>query len=65
MDSLAAEYGVCKGLVCLAVHWVEDTLAKDGTFARPGKKKVKRKSVSIRYLVIDVTESPINRPIVE
>jgi hypothetical protein len=43
MDSIAAEYGVCKGTVCLSIQWVEDTLTKDGTFALPGKKKLKRK----------------------
>jgi hypothetical protein len=62
MDSIAAEYGVCKGTVCLAIQWVEDTLVKDGTFALPGKKVLKRKSESIQYIVVDVTESPINRP---
>ena len=62
MDSIAAEYGVCKGTVCLAIKWVEDTLTKDGTFALPGKKALKRKSASIEYIIVDVTESPINRP---
>jgi hypothetical protein len=62
MDSIAAEYGVCKGTVCLSIQWVEDTLTADGTFALPGKKKLKRKSASIQYVVVDVTESPINRP---
>ncbi|MDR0786074.1 MAG: transposase family protein [Treponema sp.] len=62
MDSIAAEYGVCKGTVCLAIQWVEDTLVKDGSFALPGKKVLKRKSDSIQYIVVDVTESPINRP---
>jgi hypothetical protein len=62
MDSIAAEYGVCKGTVCLAIQWVEDTLVQDGTFALPGKKVLKRKSDSIQYIVVDVTESPINRP---
>ena len=62
MDSIAAEYGVCKGTVCLSIQWVEDTLAADGTFALPGKKVLKRKSASIQYVVADVTESPINRP---
>jgi hypothetical protein len=60
MDSSAVEYGVCKGTVCLAIQWVEDTLVKDGTFALPGKKAFKRKSNSIQYVVVDVTESPIN-----
>jgi hypothetical protein len=62
MDSIAAEYGVCKATVCLAIQWVEDTLVADGTFALPGKKVLKRKSNAIRYIVVDVTESPINRP---
>jgi hypothetical protein len=62
MDSIAAEYGVCKGTVCLSIQWVEDTLVKDGTFALPGKKVLKRKSSLIQYVVVDVTESPINRP---
>ena len=62
MDSIAAEYGVCKGTICLSIQWVEDTLVKDGTFALPGKKVLKRKSGTIQYVVVDVTESPINRP---
>jgi hypothetical protein len=62
MDHIAAEYSVCKGTVCLSIQWVEDTLGKDGTFALPGKKKLKRKSASMQYVVIDGTESPIIRP---
>jgi hypothetical protein len=62
MDSIGVEYGVCKGTVCLSIQWVEDTLTKDGTFALPGKKVLKRKSASIQYVVVDVVESPINRP---
>ena len=62
MDSIAAEYGVCKGTICLSIQWVEDTLVKDGTFELPGKRVLKRKSASIEYIVVDVTESPINRP---
>ncbi|MDR1220151.1 MAG: hypothetical protein LBK73_11180 [Treponema sp.] len=48
MDGIAAEYGVCKGAVCLAIQWVEDTLVKGGAFALPGKKVLKRKSESVR-----------------
>jgi len=62
MDSIAAEYKVCKGTICLSIQWVEDTLVKDGTFALPEKKVLKKKSDAIEYIVVDVTESPINRP---
>jgi hypothetical protein len=41
MDSIAAEYGVCKGTVCLAIQWVEDTLVKDGAFALSGKNRLR------------------------
>jgi hypothetical protein len=61
MGSIVAEYRVCKGTVCLAIQWVEDTLVKDWTFALPGKRVRKRKSAAIEYIVVDVTESPINR----
>ena len=26
MDSIAAEYKVCKGTICLSIQWVEDTI---------------------------------------
>jgi hypothetical protein len=42
MDRIAVDYGVCKGTVCLAIQWVEDTLVKDGIFALPGKKALKK-----------------------
>jgi len=62
MDSIASEYKVCKGTICLSIQWVEDTLVKDGTFALPEKRTLKKKSNAIEYIVVDVTESPINRP---
>jgi len=62
MDGIAAEYGVCKGTICSAIQWAEDTLVKDGTFALPGKKVPKGKPAAIEYIVADVAESPVNRP---
>ena len=62
MDSIASEYKVCKGTICLSIQWVEDALVKDGTFALPEKRVLKKKSNAIEYIVVDVTESPINRP---
>jgi benzoyl-CoA reductase/2-hydroxyglutaryl-CoA dehydratase subunit BcrC/BadD/HgdB len=43
MDSIAAEYDVCKGTVCLTIQWVEDTLVKDGTLALPMKKRLRER----------------------
>jgi hypothetical protein len=61
MDRIAAEYGV-KGTVCLAIQWGEDTLVKDGTFALPGKKALKRTSGQSRISWWNITESLLNRP---
>jgi hypothetical protein len=41
---------------------VEDILVKDSTVALLGKKVLRRRSASIQSVVVDVTESPINRP---
>ncbi|GHV10323.1 transposase [Spirochaetia bacterium] len=62
MESIGAEYGVGRSAVCESIQWVEDTLAKDKTFRLPDKKVLKKESPSIEYIVVDVTESPINRP---
>jgi hypothetical protein len=62
MESIGADYGVGRSAVCETIQWVEDTLTKDKTFRLPDKKALKRKTSSIEYLVVDVTESPINRP---
>jgi hypothetical protein len=62
MESIGADYGVGKSAVCETIQWVEDTLAKDKTFRLPDKKAIKRKTSSIEHIVVDVTESWINRP---
>ena len=62
MESIGADYGVSKSTICESIQWVESTLAKDKTFKLPDKKVLKKATDSIEYIVVDVTESPINRP---
>ena len=62
MESIGADYGISKSTVCETIQWVEDTLAKDKSFMLPGKKILKKAAGSIEYIVVDVTESPIQRP---
>jgi hypothetical protein len=62
MEHIGADYGVSKSTVCEAIQWVENTLEKVGTFALPGKKILKKATNTIQYVVIDVTESPVQRP---
>jgi len=62
MESIGADYGVSKSTVCESIQWVENTLAKDKTFKLPGKKVLKETYDTIQYMIVDVTESPIQRP---
>ena len=62
MESIAGDYGVSKSTICESIQWVENTLEKDGVFKLPGKKILKDADSSIEFIVIDVTESPVNRP---
>jgi len=62
MEHIGGDYGVSKSTICESIRWVENTLRQDGTFELPGKKVLKKASGAIGFVVIDVTESPINRP---
>ena len=62
MESIGADYGVSKSTVCESIQWVENTLSEDKTFKLPGKKVLKKATGTIEYVIVDVTESPIQRP---
>jgi hypothetical protein len=44
------------------IRWVEDTLIKEGTFSLPGRKALLKSEVEYEVILIDATESPIERP---
>jgi len=62
MEHISGDYGVSKSTICESIQWVENTLIKDGTFDLPGKKVLKTAPSVNEFIVIDVTESPVNRP---
>ena len=62
MESIGADYGVSKSTICESIQWVENTLEKDGTFKLPGIKVLEEASEDIEIIVVDATESPIQRP---
>jgi len=62
MESIAADYGVCKSTICDSIQWVENTLSKDKAFKLPGKKVLKEASGTIECIIVDVAESPLERP---
>jgi hypothetical protein len=62
MEHIGFDYGVSKSTVCESIQWVENTLKKDGAFKLPGKKALEEAPAALEYAVIDVTESPVQRP---
>lgn len=62
MAHIAYDFGVAKSTVSDTIIMVENVLIQHGTFHLPGKKALLTKENVGRTLVVDVTESPIERP---
>ena len=59
---VAASYGVSESGMFRIIKWVEDTLIKDGTFSLPGRKALLKGGMEFEVVLIDATETPIERP---
>lgn len=59
---IAASYGVSESSIFKTIRWIEDVLIKDGTFALPGKKALLNSKTEYETVLIDATETPIERP---
>jgi hypothetical protein len=55
-------YGISESACYRNIRWVEDTLIKDGQFSLPGKKELLKSDVEYEVVLIDATETPIERP---
>ena len=58
---LSYEFEVGEATVHDTIVWVENTLIKSGKFSLPGKKALLEET-EIEVVLVDVTESPIERP---
>ena len=61
MFELGFEYGLAKSSVHSTIIWVENTLIKSGKFSLPSKKALLEDD-DLEIILVDVTESPIERP---
>ncbi len=59
---IATSYGVSESVAYKIVRWVEDTLIKDPVFALPGRKALLKSDMEYEVLLIDASETPIERP---
>lgn len=59
---LATSWGLHESSVCRTIRRVEDVLTKSRAFRLPGKRKLQAADHRVEFIVVDVTESPIERP---
>lgn len=59
---IANSWGLHESNVCRIIKRVEDVLSKSQAFTLPGKKKLQMADHEIEFIVVDVAETPIERP---
>jgi hypothetical protein len=59
---IATSWGVSESTICRIVHRIESELMQSGMFRLPGKKALLKDVSQPEVVVMDVTETPIERP---
>ena len=59
---IAKSWGVHESSVWRTIRRVEDILTKSKAFTLPGKKRLQLADHEIEFIVVDVAETPIERP---
>ena len=59
---IAASYGIAESNMYRNIKWIEETLIKDGTFSLPGKKELLKSDAAYEVILMDATETPVERP---
>ena len=59
---IGLDWGVSESTVCRTVHKVENILIRSRKFSLPGQKSLLNFSLDADLIVMDVKESPIERP---
>ena len=59
---ISQSYNVSESTAYKTIRWVEDTLIKHPLFALPGRKELLKSDREYEIILIDATETPIERP---
>jgi hypothetical protein len=59
---VASSYGLSESACYKNIRWIENTLIKHPDFALPGRKALLKSDMEYELVLIDATESPIERP---
>lgn len=59
---IGRSYGMSESTTYKIIKWIEDTLIKHPDFALPGRKELVKSDAEYEILVVDATETPVERP---
>ena len=59
---IGRSYGVSESTAYRNIRWCEDVLIKSGAFTLPGKKALLASEPPYEVVLIDATETPVQRP---
>lgn len=59
---VATSYGVSESACYRNIKWIEETLVKHSDFRLPGRKALLKSDTEYELILVDATESPIERP---
>ena len=59
---VSQSYGVSESTCYETIKWIENTLIRHPDFALPGRKALLKSDMEYELVLIDATESPIERP---
>lgn len=61
-EHLAIDYGISQSTVSRTIREIEDILIKSGQFSLPGRKSLRTKDGEYKLVIVDVCETPTERP---
>jgi hypothetical protein len=59
---ISVSYGVSSSAVCRTIRWTEDALIRAKEFSLPSKKALQESEIDFEVVIVDATETPIERP---
>jgi hypothetical protein len=59
---VAQAYGLSDSECWRTIRWIENALMQSGVFRLPGKKKLLEDGADFEVVLIDATETPVERP---
>jgi len=59
---IAASYGIAESNMYQSIKWIENVLIKSAKFTIPGKKALLGNDVEYEVILVDATETPVERP---